>query len=53
MVILFPLPGYVAKMIQTVQKEKMNKVWPWFHLLVDMILIATPDGCPSANCHRK
>ncbi|KAJ8594877.1 hypothetical protein M405DRAFT_759938 [Rhizopogon salebrosus TDB-379] len=25
MVILFPLPGYVAKMIQTVQKEKMNK----------------------------
>ncbi|KAJ8594874.1 hypothetical protein M405DRAFT_929881 [Rhizopogon salebrosus TDB-379] len=25
MVILFPLPGYVAKKIQSVQKEKMNK----------------------------
>ncbi|OJA09105.1 hypothetical protein AZE42_02555 [Rhizopogon vesiculosus] len=28
MVILFPVPGYVAKMIQSVQKEKMNKVGP-------------------------
>lgn len=26
MVILFPIPGYVAKKTQSVQKEKMNKV---------------------------
>lgn len=25
-VILFPVPGYVAKLIQTVQKERMQKV---------------------------
>lgn len=26
MIILFPVPGYVAKTIQSVQAEKMNKV---------------------------
>ena len=26
-IILFPLPGYVAKLIQKVQKERMKKVY--------------------------
>ncbi|KAG1889339.1 hypothetical protein F4604DRAFT_1711826 [Suillus subluteus] len=35
MIVLFPLPGYVAQRIQKVQAEKMHKVGPFVDWLVD------------------
>jgi hypothetical protein len=43
MVILFPVPGYVAKMIQSVQKEKMDKVGPDFILFILMWCLSQPQ----------
>ncbi|KAG1749648.1 uncharacterized protein EDB91DRAFT_1334077 [Suillus paluster] len=52
MLILFPLPGYVAQKIQNVQTEKMKKVGPGFFVYQSM-LIATPDGCPGPDRYRN
>ena len=41
MVLLFPVPGYVASMIQGVQTERMKKVWVAFRccsLMADRVL---------------
>jgi len=43
MVILFPVPGYVAKMIQSVQKEKMDKVSLDFTSFIPMWCLSQPQ----------
>ena len=50
MALLFPVPGYVASMIQGVQTEKMKKVRTLVpsntHLVSD---VPSSDGCPCAK----
>lgn len=37
MIVLFPVPGYVAKIIQKVQKERMKKVWGQSEQLLSLV----------------
>jgi len=52
MVILFPVPGYFATRIQSVQVTRMKKVGRFVNLMPRILLIVDPiDRYTSANCH--
>ena len=54
MFILFPVPGYIGKMVQDVQVQRMKMVLVASSFSVPRpIDIQIQDGCPSARCHRR
>ena len=56
MVVLFPVPGYIAKKIRDVQVQKMKMVWLYPKCLLLFLTwhsFRIQDGCPSARCYRR
>ena len=51
--LMFPLPGYVAKQIQTVQVEKMKKVSRRDHCHRHRAHFGFKDRCPRPDRHRE
>ena len=55
MVILFPVPGYLAKKVQDVQVQKMKMVLSFLVIsfILTHIYFELQDGCSSARCYRR
>ena len=56
MIVLFPLPGYIAKMVRDVQVQRMKVVLSYLKCLLFFMadnFFSIQDGCPSARCYRR